>query len=364
MKPSLLLRSNSTPQAPNNQTTSPKKSSRVGQVSPYNLIRFHSGSKHDTAGAEAEYNSNIWTRRGSVLDKNREEIGSQQALSRSNSSRKEPSVVQDNNGAPKRSGMEIERATQPALPGPQLSAKELAANRIAMELVTTSQISQEVPEGEVCLTEDKPARELSNSIQRLSTASEFQTNQLAATYDTLTEKIEELQAIVSQFSELQKSSLELNDRFDDNDEKFQIEIKSQIRHLGEYEEELRAVRTLQKRLDFQRTTVELYKGKLEIVQQKIGKQKQMDVVWRQRASRRLRLLWGFMAVLVIIWLLATSNQDTTSLGDGDLDDIEDPAEGSVAVGFDGGAVPIDVLSAEAEQVLRERHQRLLTLQDP
>jgi len=79
---------------------------------------------------------------------------------------------------------------------------------------------------------------------------------------------------------------------------------------------------------------------------------------------RLRLLWGFMAVLVIIWLLATSNQDTASLGDGDLDDIEDPVDVLIAVGFDGGSVPIDVLSAEAEQVLRERHQRLLTLQKP
>ncbi|KAF8476921.1 hypothetical protein BDZ91DRAFT_708359 [Kalaharituber pfeilii] len=208
--------------------------------------------------------------------------------------------------------------------------------------------------------------EISNSIKYLTLSAGHQINQLAESYDAVVGRLQELEAVITRFTELQKSTAELIDTFTANEEKFQVDIKAQIKSLGAYQDEIAAIRVLQGRLDLQRRAVEMYKSRLEQVESKIGRQKELEIVWRQRASRRLRILWGIISVLVILWLLATSTHDSYQ-GMEDIDDVDEqatdqqyldetPSAGSTF--FEYGTVPKNVLSLEAERVLRERHRNI------
>lgn len=82
---------------------------------------------------------------------------------------------------------------------------------------------------------------------------------------------------------------------------------------------------------------------------------------------RLRIIWGIISVLVILWLLATSTQDSYLLGMDELDEVEVEVdeqllppeqhfmEDALGVKFEYGSLPKEVLSLEAERLLRERH---------
>jgi len=109
--------------------------------------------------------------------------------------------------------------------------------------------------------------------------------QLSDTYDCVVEKLEELQALTTRFAELQTLTAELVDNFTANEERVVADMGRQIQSLGTYQEEVGTIKMLQKRLDSQRVAVQGYKSRLETVEVKISRQKELEVVWRQRASR-------------------------------------------------------------------------------
>ena len=109
--------------------------------------------------------------------------------------------------------------------------------------------------------------------------------QLSDTYECVVGKLEELQALTARFAELQKLTAELVHNFTANEERVVADMGGQIQSLGTYQEEVATIRMLQRRLDLQRKAVENYKSRLETVEDKISRQKELEVVWRQRASR-------------------------------------------------------------------------------
>ncbi|KAF8426296.1 hypothetical protein EV426DRAFT_530797 [Tirmania nivea] len=203
-------------------------------------------------------------------------------------------------------------------------------------------------------------REISHSIQHLEVSAGQQIIQMSDTYDCVIGKLEELQALTTRFAELQKLTAELVDKFTANEERVVMDMGRQIQSLGTYQEEVDTIKKLQERLDFQRKEVEDYKSRLEMVEDKISRQKELEVVWRQRASRRLRILWGIISVLVIVWLLATSTHDIAGVDDGEEVDEQPPEqqfmEDTLGVKFEYGSLPKEVLSLEADRLLRERHR--------
>jgi len=128
-------------------------------------------------------------------------------------------------------------------------------------------------------------REISHSIQRLEMSVGQQIMQLSDIYDCAVGKLEELHTITSRFAELQKLTVEMIDNFTANEERVVADMGGQIQSLGAYKEEVATIRMLQKRLNLQRKAVESYKSRLEAVEDKISRQKELEVVWRQRASR-------------------------------------------------------------------------------
>lgn len=79
------------------------------------------------------------------------------------------------------------------------------------------------------------------------------------------------------------------DAFAEGQEKFELEFGGQIKSLGALQDEVASIRVLQRRLDLQRRAVELYKARLEAVEDRISKQKELEMDWRQRDSRMLHL---------------------------------------------------------------------------
>ena len=79
------------------------------------------------------------------------------------------------------------------------------------------------------------------------------------------------------------------DAFAEDQEKFGLEFGGKIKSLGALQDEVASIRVLQRRLDLQRRAVELYKARLEAVEDRISKQKELEMDWRQRDSRMLQL---------------------------------------------------------------------------
>lgn len=65
-------------------------------------------------------------------------------------------------------------------------------------------------------------------------------------------------------------------------------------------------------------------------------------------------------MLVIVWLLATSTHDIAGIDDGEEVDEQPPEqqfmEDTLGVKFEYGSLPKEVLSLEADRLLRERHR--------
>ena len=162
------------------------------------------------------------------------------------------------------------------------------------------------------------------------------------------------------------------DAFTEGQEKFELEFGEQIKRLGVLQDEIAPIRVLQRRLDLQRRAVELYKTRLDAVEDRISRQKEMEIDWRQKDSRMLhlrcngvpsifrgaddvcvvdmlRIILGVLSVLAILWVLATPTQGYY-LGSGDTD--ENPPEQRLG---EYGGLPKEIVSLEADRLLRGRH---------
>lgn len=235
-------------------------------------------------------------------------------------------------------------------------------------------------------------RELSHSIQQITTSTGQQITKLSDTYETITQKLEELQALITRFAETQKLSDEVVHAFAEGQEKFGLEFEKQIEGLGELQVEVDSIRVLQRRLDLQRGAAELYKARLEAVEERISKQKELEMDWRQRDSRmlhhfrctkllfyfakeggeegcvcvltiyggvlgRLRIILGVLSILAILWILATPIQDHYL----EIDEKPPPppsppfSDDVLGIKPEYGGLPKEVVSLEADRLLRARH---------
>lgn len=341
MKP-LLARSNSSPQ------NFVKRAYRPSSISPCHLIHYH-GEGVSSGGLVGGWLG----RRGSVPDHRQgtsQDNGGISNQSRSPAYSQKSSVDAD---AKQRNGQREEERKVAGI---------IAGNITASTNTSTIKSAREVTKELVKIRRHKLGmEEISHSIQRLEMSARQQIIRLSDTYDCVVGKLEDLQALTTRFAELQKLTAELVDNFTVNEERVVADMEGKIQSLGTYQEEVATIRMLQRRLDLQRKAVENYKSRLEMVKDKISRQKELEVVWRQRASRRLRILWGIISVLVIVWLLATSTHDIAGIDDGEEVDEQPPEqqsmEDTLGVKFEYGSLPKEVLSLEADRLLRERHRR-------
>lgn len=89
-----------------------------------------------------------------------------------------------------------------------------------------------------------------------------------------------------QLKALGKAAEQVLQEFDIGDMNMRKKYAAQIKGIERFQEELESIEKLQERLGAEKKKVQAYRERLERVQGRIDRQKQMEIVWRQRASRR------------------------------------------------------------------------------
>jgi len=132
----------------------------------------------------------------------------------------------------------------------------------------------------------------------------------------LGKKLQKLKIMNEQMEELRKSAKDLVLNLGAADKGLVQQFSSQIGELRRFSRDLDSVESLQGMLESERMKVHKYQQRLENIQSKINRQKEQEAMWKQQASRRVRLLWGLLSILVILWLLATANNEHEVEGPG------------------------------------------------
>lgn len=108
---------------------------------------------------------------------------------------------------------------------------------------------------------------------------------LTHTYSSVSKKLNEIRIMGQQLKALGKAAEEVLREFDIGDMSTRREYTAQIKGIERFQEELVSIQKLEERLGTEKRKVQAYRERLERVQERIDKQKEMETVWRQRASR-------------------------------------------------------------------------------
>lgn len=165
-----------------------------------------------------------------------------------------------------------------------------------------------------------------------------QRKRLDACAGGLSGKLDELRELHARIEDLCNSAKELLQSFSNEDARFRAEFKTQIEGLERFKDEIVSIDALRDRLRVEQEKVADYERRIDKVQAKIEKQKEMEVGKKRVSCKspildgrgggsmhiltvfvgRMRLLWGFSAMVVILWLLATAGgdyEDTDNVAD-------------------------------------------------
>lgn len=127
--------------------------------------------------------------------------------------------------------------------------------------------------------------EVSTAVRNLRATGEQQMLRLTHTYSSVSKKLNEIRIMGQQLKALGKAAEEVLREFDIGDMSTRREYTAQIKGVERFQEELVSIQRLEERLGAERQKVQGYRERLEKVQERIDKQKEMEIVWRQRASR-------------------------------------------------------------------------------
>jgi len=143
----------------------------------------------------------------------------------------------------------------------------------------------------------------------MQTSSVDHHNQAGAYADGIKDKLDELRQLNARMADLCNSAQQHLQSLGNEDGQFRAEMKLQVEMLERFKSETALIEGLRDRLRVEQEKVRDYERRIERVQSRVDAQKDKESSWRKRASWRMRLLWGFIAVLVILWLLATPGGD-------------------------------------------------------
>ena len=107
---------------------------------------------------------------------------------------------------------------------------------------------------------------------------------LDATYSSVLQKLHELSGLAARLQGLGEIAKSTVQEFDAADARCRSEFRSQIRGIERFNDELGNIELLRERLVAQKERVREYHERLDKVQERIDRHKEMEVVWRRRAS--------------------------------------------------------------------------------
>jgi hypothetical protein len=147
---------------------------------------------------------------------------------------------------------------------------------------------------------DSSRREFRRSLLELNTLSNNTTSRLDNTYYSVLEKLSALNNTIASLKELALMTRKLNDDFVKESSEAVTEIGTQLDAFKDFEEQEQKIENLEQRIEAGREKAQTLAYRVEAMKQKIERWETVEGEWQQRTRKRLKILWGITAVILMI----------------------------------------------------------------
>ena len=182
------------------------------------------------------------------------------------------------------------------------------------------------------------------------------TRRLDYTYYNLLEKITSLNTTITSFQGLADSTSAMFNDFEREVTNMNQEIRKQSGELGGFKPQLEKIEDLERRMKGSRERAEELETRLETMRTEIDRWEKKEAEWQTRIGRRLRILWGVMATIVLALVIAVVMQNWSHLGlasSGVQDTLANQSRVLLHSWDSGGTLP--GLGNPREKSIRSRH---------
>jgi chromosome segregation ATPase len=177
--------------------------------------------------------------------------------------------------------------------------------------------SAQVPEEELRQEKIKAASRasgLKKSLVELNDFSNATMRRLDDSYYSVLEKVGMLQNTILAMKELAGMATETDRQFKQESEDLVKDISGQLDALGGFEEQAERIETLTRRIHNGRDKVKALGERVEAVREKIERWETADREWQERTRRRLKAIWVFTSVLVLVVVMLVIVAQYVSVG--------------------------------------------------
>lgn len=144
---------------------------------------------------------------------------------------------------------------------------------------------------------------LRNSLVSLATFSSTTNRRLDEAYYTVLQKLTALQNTILALKELSEASAATSAGFSAEAQSVLAEAQSQLDALGDFSEQQDRVQALQDRVHGGRERIAALSERVDVVRRRVEKWERADREWQGRTRRKLKIVWGVVLGLGLLFLL-------------------------------------------------------------
>jgi len=211
-----------------------------------------------------------------------------------------------------------------------------------VQIITPEDVDKERARAKVRETE------LRSSLQTLSEYSLNSTRRTDDTYYSILEKLSMLRATIGELQELSTLTKELHEDFLHDADELEEEITAQMDAFHDFEPQEQQIEVLEERVKVGREKARTLNIRLDDARKRVEIRERVEREWEAKISRRLRILWGILGTIALLFVLfvlvqqfrLSHTRDTgpgfsTSKGIKDLHEAQiPPSAKEVLSGFD------------------------------
>ncbi|KAH7123820.1 hypothetical protein B0J11DRAFT_529996 [Dendryphion nanum] len=146
-------------------------------------------------------------------------------------------------------------------------------------------------------------REVQASLQALTEQSLKTSRRLDDTYYSILEKLSTLRQTIGSLQELYGLTKELHDNFETDTRELVDEVQGQVNGFGNFDAQQRQVQELEERIACGKQKADLLTARLDEAKKRVELQATLETEGEARTTRRLRVIWGTIGVLVGLILI-------------------------------------------------------------
>ncbi|KAL1960680.1 hypothetical protein VTO42DRAFT_6510 [Malbranchea cinnamomea] len=147
----------------------------------------------------------------------------------------------------------------------------------------------------------KMERSNRDTLSTLATLSTNYTRRLDAAYYNLLETTANLRSAISSFKNLTNLASDLHSEFAEESSKLEREHGEQIAGFQGFQSQIHRLQCLEERMQKGKERARMLDERLERVREKIEAWDRRELEWQARVTRRLRIMWGVMAMLAVLF---------------------------------------------------------------